>query len=102
MPATAAQRALTRYPRAGCYGEPCVSARVEDVGFPPWSRASRPRSLVKMTTQRRILLVDDSPRVRATIRAVLAGLASEVEECFDGDQVLAAYEAFRPHLVLMD
>lgn len=55
-----------------------------------------------MTTQRRILLVDDSPRVRATIRAVLAGLASEVEECFDGDQVLAAYEAFRPDVVLMD
>jgi CheY-like chemotaxis protein len=46
--------------------------------------------------------VDDSPRVRAVIRAVLADLVSEVAECFDGDQVLASYEAFRPDLVLMD
>ena len=50
----------------------------------------------------RILLVDDSPHVRAVIRAVLSDLASDLAECFDGDQVLASYEAFRPDLVLMD
>jgi CheY-like chemotaxis protein len=51
---------------------------------------------------RRILLVDDNPRVRAVIRAVLAHHASDLAECDDGSQVLAAYEAFRPDLVLMD
>jgi len=55
-----------------------------------------------MTDRPRILLVDDSPRVRATIRAVLADLVSEVKECFDGDQVLASFEAFQPDVVLMD
>lgn len=53
-------------------------------------------------TTRRILLVDDNPHVRAVIRAVLAGHASDLAECDDGDQVLAFYEAFRPDLVLMD
>ena len=52
--------------------------------------------------RRRILLVDDSPRVRAVLRAVLGDLASDMAECDDGDQVLASYEAFRPDLVLMD
>jgi CheY-like chemotaxis protein len=51
---------------------------------------------------RRILLVDDSPRVRAVLRAILSDLAADLEECYDGDQVLASYEAFRPDLVLMD
>ena len=52
--------------------------------------------------RRRILLVDDSPRVRAVLRAVLADLASDMAECDDGEQVLAFYEAFSPDLVLMD
>jgi DNA-binding NarL/FixJ family response regulator len=33
---------------------------------------------------------------------VLADLVSDVHECFDGDQVLASFEAFRPDVVLMD
>ena len=52
--------------------------------------------------RRRILLVDDSPHVRAVIRAVLADVAFDMAECGDGDQVLASYEAFGPDLVLMD
>ena len=55
-----------------------------------------------MATTLRLLVVDDSPRVRRTIRAVVADLTSAVEECADGDQVLARFEAFRPHVVLMD
>ena len=49
-----------------------------------------------------ILVVDDSPRMRRTIRSLLAGLAHEVFECEDGRQVLAAYQAHRPDWVLMD
>ena len=58
---------------------------------------------MKLTTgRRRILLVDDSPRVLAVLRTVLADFAFDMAECSDGDQVLASYEAFRPDLVLMD
>ena len=50
----------------------------------------------------RILVVDDNARVRRTIRDVVSDLASAVEECADGDQVIRRYEAFRPDWVLMD
>ena len=49
-----------------------------------------------------ILIVENSPRMRRTIRSLLAGLAHEVFECEDGSQVLAAYQAHRPDWVLMD
>ena len=49
-----------------------------------------------------ILIVDDSPRMRRTIRSLLAGLIHEVFECEDGSEVLAAYQAHRPDWVLMD
>jgi DNA-binding NarL/FixJ family response regulator len=55
-----------------------------------------------MSTTLRLLLVDDSPRFRRTIRAALSGLVSAFEECEDGDQVASRFEAFRPDLVLMD
>ena len=50
----------------------------------------------------RVLIVDDEPLVRRIIREVLAGLATEIEECADGDEVLASFEAFSPECVLMD
>ncbi len=50
----------------------------------------------------RILVVDDSPRVRRTIRELVADLAGAIQECADGDEVLASYVSFRPHWVLMD
>jgi two-component system response regulator DegU len=49
-----------------------------------------------------ILIVDDSPRMRRTIRSLLAGMDHEVFECEDGSQVLPAYQAHRPDWVLMD
>jgi DNA-binding NarL/FixJ family response regulator len=49
-----------------------------------------------------ILIVDDSPRMRRTIRRLLTGLAHEVFECEDGSEVLATYQAHRPDWVLMD
>ena len=50
----------------------------------------------------RVLIVDDSPSVRETIRDVLEDLSPEFEECGDGGEVLARFEAFAPHWVLMD
>jgi CheY-like chemotaxis protein len=49
-----------------------------------------------------VLIVDDSPQVRALIRTVLTGLVDEVHECTDGDEAVAAYGARRPDWVLMD
>jgi CheY-like chemotaxis protein len=55
-----------------------------------------------MTTTLRLLIVDDNARVRRTIREVVSGLGPVVEECSDGDEVLARFEAFSPDFVLMD
>lgn len=49
-----------------------------------------------------ILIVDNSPRMRRTIRSLLAGPAHEIFECEDGSQALAAYQTHRPDWVLMD
>jgi DNA-binding NarL/FixJ family response regulator len=49
-----------------------------------------------------VLIVDDSPQVRALIRTVLTGLVDEMHECADGDEAVAAYGARRPDWVLMD
>jgi|KBSSwiStaDraftv2_1062776.scaffolds.fasta_scaffold01361_2 CheY-like chemotaxis protein len=55
-----------------------------------------------MTRTLRLLIVDDNARVRRTIREVVSGLSPAVEECSDGDEVLARFEAFAPDFVLMD
>lgn len=55
-----------------------------------------------MTATLRLLIVDDNARVRRTIREVVSGLSPVVEECSDGDEVLARFEAFSPDFVLMD
>lgn len=49
-----------------------------------------------------ILIVENSPRMRRTIRRLLTGLTHEVFECEDGSQALAAYRTHRPDWVLMD
>jgi CheY-like chemotaxis protein len=49
-----------------------------------------------------ILIVDNSSRMRRTIRSLLGELAHEVFECEDGGQALSAYETHRPDWVLMD
>ena len=50
----------------------------------------------------RVLIVDDDPLVRRFIRELLLDLATEIDECADGDEVLAHFEVFRPQWVLMD
>lgn len=55
-----------------------------------------------MTDPLRVLIVDDNPLVRRTIRDILEELSPMLEECADGDEVVARFEAFCPDWVLMD
>jgi CheY-like chemotaxis protein len=50
----------------------------------------------------RILIVDDTPAIRQLIARLLAPLSNDIAECADGADALAAYEAHRPDVVLMD
>jgi two-component system response regulator DegU len=50
----------------------------------------------------KVLIVENNPQMRQMIRGLLAQLASEVYECGDGAEALAAYATHRPDWVLMD
>ena len=50
----------------------------------------------------KILIVDDSPVMRKTIRSIVAAPEDEMAECDDGSSVVPAYESFHPDWVLMD
>jgi DNA-binding NarL/FixJ family response regulator len=50
----------------------------------------------------KVLVVDDNAAVRRLIAAVLAPMEPEIVECADGVSAIAAYEAHRPDVVLMD
>ncbi|HEV2381080.1 MAG TPA: response regulator [Terriglobia bacterium] len=50
----------------------------------------------------KLLIVDDSARVRRLIKSMVAGLACEVQECGDGAEALPVYNVHRPDFVLMD
>lgn len=56
-----------------------------------------------MTKTTSILIVDDSLRMRATIRSMLIALPADVVgECDNGADAVVAYEALKPDWVLMD
>jgi CheY-like chemotaxis protein len=48
------------------------------------------------------LIVEDNAGIRRVLRRILAGTASAIWECADGSEALAAYEEYRPDIVLMD
>ena len=50
----------------------------------------------------KILIVDDSERMRQLIREYIADISTEIVECSDGSEALEAYRAHRPDIVLMD
>ncbi|MDB5804095.1 MAG: wspR1 [Betaproteobacteria bacterium] len=50
----------------------------------------------------RILVVDDSPTVRAGLRRMLEPMGHEVVEAADGERALSVWKAQRPELVLID
>jgi CheY-like chemotaxis protein len=49
-----------------------------------------------------LLIVDDNQEIRRMIRSLLEDLSTEIHECEDGAQAVAAYEQYRPDWVLMD
>ena len=50
----------------------------------------------------KILIVDDSPVMRQTIKSIVANPEDITAECEDGASVIPAYESFHPDWVLMD
>jgi CheY-like chemotaxis protein len=55
-----------------------------------------------LPTTMKLLIVDDDPGIRRLLAVVLASMSPEITECADGSEALAAYEAHRPDVVLMD
>jgi CheY-like chemotaxis protein len=51
---------------------------------------------------RRVLIVEDNPRMRRLIASVVAHVADAIDECADGTRALDAYSACPPDCVLMD
>ncbi len=49
-----------------------------------------------------ILIVDDNPRMREMIRAILAPVDAELHECEDGAEAVEAFRRLRPRWVTMD
>jgi len=49
-----------------------------------------------------LLIVDDNAAVRRLIVDIVLPFAGEIRECNDGAKAVAAYQAHRPDLVLMD
>ena len=50
----------------------------------------------------KLLIVDDYAAMRRMIRRVVNDLVSDIKECDDGAEALAAYDEYRPDCVLMD
>ena len=50
----------------------------------------------------RLLVVEDNPEMRRVITRVVSGIATEIVECGDGSEALAAYSRLQPDWVLMD
>ena len=50
----------------------------------------------------KLLIVDDHAAMRRLIGRVVSDMVSEIEECGDGSEALAAYNRFLPDWVVMD
>ncbi len=50
----------------------------------------------------RILVVEDHPKSRLLLTRMLTAVGFEVQEAEDGQEAIAAWQAWHPHLILMD
>jgi len=49
-----------------------------------------------------LLIVDDNREMRDLIKSMVGDAGDQIFECEDGDEVLAAFRAYRPDWILMD
>lgn len=49
-----------------------------------------------------VMIVDDNKEMRETLKSLVGDLASVVDECEDGSEVMQHYRASHPDFVLMD
>jgi signal transduction histidine kinase/ligand-binding sensor domain-containing protein/FixJ family two-component response regulator len=69
---------------------------------PPAEKRPGPVAVAPGQGTYRILAADDVPAVRRLIRRFLEPLGFDVREARDGDEAVALWEQWRPHLVWMD
>ena len=50
----------------------------------------------------KLLIVDDNATIRRIIKTIVRALTGEVYECENGETALAAYQTYKPDIVLMD
>lgn len=50
----------------------------------------------------RVLVVDDEPIIRDVLRQMLENFSYTVDVAADGEEALARYAAFHPHIILLD
>ena len=50
----------------------------------------------------KVMIVDDNAEMRALIRSLLRGVATEVFECADGAEAVSAYATAQPDWTVMD
>jgi two-component system response regulator DegU len=59
-------------------------------------------SINRCEEQMTIMIVEDNPTMRKTIRGVAAGKTDTVIECSNGEEAVAAFGDYHPDWVLMD
>ena len=50
----------------------------------------------------KLLIVDDNREMRELMRRITSKVSNQIFECEDGDEVLAAFNLYRPDWVVMD
>ncbi len=98
---------LTLSSRAGQGTHACFAIPVQAVDFrqavvAPAVARQRVRGLAAGTPAQRILVVDDRDEGRLLLMRLLVPLGFEVREAADGEQAIAAWQQWRPQLILMD
>jgi signal transduction histidine kinase len=78
------------------------TVRLPAVAVPP-AQADAMEARARQThPPRRVLVVEDSPDARQSLRMLLEMAGHQVETCEDGPAGLATIGAFRPHVALID
>lgn len=67
-----------------------------------FSSRTRTRTMGTMTTSRNILIIDDDPNIRESLRMVLEGQDFVVSEAHDGEEGILKAIGELPHLIIVD